>query len=226
MRSKLHAVAAQVVPVGRVLDLRARVVLRDPLGDLADGEVLLVGPDVEDLLGRARGASTARRNASAASCTCRCGRHCLAPLTRIAPCAVAQAVIVLTIRSKRMRGETPQTVARRRMTTSTSPLLEQQLLGHDARARIERYRIEVRVLVQQVVAVGAVHAAGGGEHQTLDLGRAASAQHLPRRLVVDRHRPFGLEIAGRIADDRRQRHDRVHARQSRAPGRARRRCRR
>ena len=55
--------------------------------------------------------------ASAASWTCRFGRHWLPPNTCIAPLWMACMVRVLTIRSKRIRGESPNTVASRRMTT-------------------------------------------------------------------------------------------------------------
>lgn len=49
------------------------------------------------------------------------GRHCSPPFTTTSPNATAFAVMTLTARSNRIRGEMPWTVANRRMLVARSP---------------------------------------------------------------------------------------------------------
>src|SRR2546421_639729 len=68
---------------------------------------------------RSAGASSAAMKARAASRQCTLGRHWLPPVMVIPPSATPRTVSVFTTRSKRIRGDSPNTVESRSTTGST-----------------------------------------------------------------------------------------------------------
>ena len=81
------------------------------------------------------GASRASVNARAASRQCTLGRHWSPPKIAIFLSTTARTVSVLTTRSKRMRGDRPNTVARRSTTGSTSPRRSNRMFSLSTRVR-------------------------------------------------------------------------------------------
>ena len=88
----------------------------------------------------------------------------------------------------------------------------EDLLGDDPAARVERNGIQLRALVQDQPLGGAVNGARRREHHALDRRSESNdvAQQLGR-LDVDRDGLVVIELARRIANERRQRDDGLDA---------------